>query len=312
MSLVSRYLDPALVERLNHLQLSARSVVEGSTIGLHRSPVKGASIEFRQHRFYVPGDDPRRLDWRVLARTDRPYVREYDEETNLRAAIVLDRSGSMGYGRKSGTKFDYAARLAASLAYLMLGQTEAVGLAMVGSRLESWLPPHAGTAQLSRVIEALERAAPAGESDLARSVQEVADRLERRSLLVLLSDFLNPIARIRPALARLQHDRHEVIVLRVLDVDETTFPFRRWARFRGLEGERSQVCEPALVRRKYLDGFRSHADQLAGACRALHCEMHTFLTDRPLDQTLTGFLQHRHGMQPAAARVPSPGTPGEG
>jgi uncharacterized protein (DUF58 family) len=299
VSLVSRYLDPTLVERLNHLQLSARSVVEGSTIGLHKSPVKGASIEFRQHRFYVAGDDPRRLDWRVLARTDRPYVREYDEETNLRCAIVLDRSGSMDYGKRAGTKFDFAARMAASLGYLMLGQTEAVGLAMVGNRLESWLPPHAGTSQLSRLIEALERTAPAGESDLARSVQEVADRLERRSLVVVLSDFFNPIARVRPALARLRHDRHEVIVMRVLDIDETTFPFRRWSRFRGLEGEPSQVCEPALVRKKYLNGFRSHASLLENACRALACELHTFLTNRPLDESLTTFLQHRHVASPA-------------
>ena len=304
MSLVSRYLDGALLERLNQLQLSARRVVEGSTIGLHRSPLRGASVEFRQHRFYVPGDDPRRLDWRVLARTDRPYVREYDEETNLRAALVLDRSGSMAYGRRYGTKFDYAAKLAASLAYLMLGQTEAVGLAMIGSRLESWLPPHGGTQQLSRVIDVLERATPTGESDLARPVQEVADRLERRSLVIVLSDFFSPIPRVRPALARLQHDRHEVIVLRVLDEDETTFPFRRWARFRGLEGERAQVCEPSLVRKRYLAGFRAHSDQLAGAARALHCEMHTFLTSAPLDQALTGFLQHRHAMPLAAGASP--------
>jgi uncharacterized protein (DUF58 family) len=300
VSFVSRYLDPTLVERLNHLQLSARSVVEGSTIGAHRSPVKGASVEFRQHRFYVPGDDPRRLDWRVLARTDRPYVREYDEETNLRCAIVLDRSGSMAYGRKHGTKFDFAARMAASLAYLMLGQTEAAGLAMVGDRVESWLPPHAGTAQLARVIETLERTVPAGESNLGHAVQEVADRLERRSLVVVLSDFFNPIARVRPALARLRHDRHEVIVMRVLDADETTFPFRRWTRFRGLEGEQSQIAEPALVRRKYLDGFRAHAALLENACRALHCELHTFLTSRALDESLTSFLQHRHVRTPPA------------
>src|SRR3954452_21924608 len=144
MTFVSRYLEPALIERLNHLQLSARQVVEGSISGLHRSPVKGASVEFRQHRFYTPGDEPRRLDWRVLARTDRPYIKEYDEETNLRCQLVLDCSGSMSYGGEAGPtsdgtagkaavgpaapaaagKFDYAARIVASLAYLMLGQTE--------------------------------------------------------------------------------------------------------------------------------------------------------------------------------------------
>src|SRR5688500_8506359 len=144
MNLVSRYLDPALIQRLNALQLSARRVVEGQTIGQHRSPLKGASIEFRQHRAYVPGDEPRRLDWRVLGRTDRPYVKEYDEDTNLRCVLMLDCSGSMAYGGKHGTKFDYACKLAASLAYLMLGQTESVGLALFRGRVEQWLSPHAG------------------------------------------------------------------------------------------------------------------------------------------------------------------------
>src|SRR6478672_3232126 len=145
MSFVTRYLEPALVERLNHLQVSARSVVEGAVTGAHRSPLKGASVEFRQHRFYAPGDEPRRLDWRVLGRTDRPYIREYDEETNLRCVLLLDTSGSMAYGRTAGSKFDYAAKIVASLAYLMLGQTESVGMGLFGKRLTSWLAPHAGT-----------------------------------------------------------------------------------------------------------------------------------------------------------------------
>src|SRR5687768_13860685 len=161
MSFVSRYLEPNLIERLNHLQLSARSVVEGSIVGAHRSPVKGASVEFRQHRFYTPGDEPRRLDWRVLGRTDRPYIKEYDEETNLRCVLLLDASGSMAYAgsplesagdkddqpREDGAtpaKFDYACRLMASLAYLMLGQTESVGLATFSGKVDHWLVPRAG------------------------------------------------------------------------------------------------------------------------------------------------------------------------
>src|SRR5256885_12467223 len=174
MAQVSRFLDPSLVERLNQLQVSERSVVEGNTVGLHRSPVKGASIEFRQHRFYAPGDEPRRLDWRVFGRTDRPYIKEYDEETNLRCALMLDESGSMGYGGRGlaaaragagvgpGSKFDYGAKLVAALAYMMLGQTESVGTALFGERARQWLAPRAGTAQLSRVIDLLERAAPNG------------------------------------------------------------------------------------------------------------------------------------------------------
>src|SRR6185295_4786065 len=139
MSFVSRFLDPTLIERLNQLQVTARTVVEGSITGAHRSPLKGASVEFRQHRFYTPGDEPRRLDWRVLGRTDRPYIKEYDEETNLRAVILLDASGSMAYGGgKTGSKFEYGCRLTAGLSYLMLGQTESVGIGLASSKLEQW------------------------------------------------------------------------------------------------------------------------------------------------------------------------------
>lgn len=293
MSFVTRYLEPTLVERLNHLQLSARSVVEGSITGQHRSPVKGASVEFRQHRFYTPGDEPRRLDWRVLARTDRPYIKEYDEETNLRCVLILDCSGSMAYGGKSGSKFDYGAKLVASLAYLMLGQTESVGLALCGARIEQWLAPRPGTPQLSRVIDVLERAAPKGQAKLDRGMQQVADRLGKRSLAIVITDAFAPLTRLRQGLARLQHDRHETILLQVLDADEVDFPFRTWSRFRGLEGERSQLCEPALVRKSYLENFRRHNEGLRETCRALGVEFHSFVTDKPLIDSITLFLLRR-------------------
>ena len=219
MSFVTRYLDPALVERLNQLQVTARSVVEGSITGAHRSPLKGASVEFRQHRFYTPGDEPRRLDWRVLGRTDRPYIKEYDEETNLRAVLLLDVSGSMGYGGKAEPKFEYACKLVAALAYLMLGQTESVGLGLIGPRLDHWIAPRSGPAQLSSVIDAIERATPNGQSNVSRAMQEAADRLGRRSLVIVLSDFFSPVAGLREGLARMHHDRHEVVMLQVLDRD---------------------------------------------------------------------------------------------
>jgi uncharacterized protein (DUF58 family) len=295
MSVVSRYLEPALVERLNHLQLSARSVVEGTTIGSHKSPVKGASIEFRQHRPYVRGDEPRRLDWRVLGRTDRPYIKEYDEETNLRCVLMLDCSGSMGYGegKKTGSKFEYAARLAVSLAYLMLGQTESVGLCLFQKKINSWLAPHTGTGQLSRVVEGIEKVTPKGESALAAAVHETAERLERRAQVVLVSDFLTPASQFREGLAHLRHDRHEVIALRVLDRDELEFPFRNWTRFRGLEGERASLCEPTLVRKKYQENQKRHARELEEAARALRAELRTFVTDKPLADSLPAFLHHR-------------------
>ena len=293
MNLVSRYLDPVLIERLNHLQLSARRVVTGSTIGHHRSPVKGASIEFRQHRFYVPGDDPRRLDWRVYGRTDRPYVKEYDEETNLRCLVLLDSSGSMGYGRKSCTKFDYASGLAAALGYLMLAQTESVGLALFRKRIDTWLAPRGGKGQLARLIEVLERGGPRGESSLATALHDAGNRLERRALVIVVSDFFTPVERFRDGMAHLKHDRHEMIALRVLDRDEIEFPFRRWSRFRGLEGEGAQLCEPALVRKTYLERFRRHQQELDAQCAALHVESHTFPTDVPLADALARFLRGR-------------------
>ncbi|HEX8914497.1 MAG TPA: DUF58 domain-containing protein [Humisphaera sp.] len=308
MNFVSRFLDPALLERLNHLQLSARSVVEGTVSGLHRSPVKGASVEFRQHRFYAPGDDLRHLDWRVLGRTDRPYVKEYDEETNLRCAVVLDASGSMSYAGSSpeaataataddapaaASKFDYACRLVASLAYLMLGQTESVGMAVATRKVDHWLQPHAGISQLAHVIDLLERSTPRGASDLGAALADVADRLDRRALVIAVSDCFTPVARIRPGLARLRHDRHETIVIQVLHRDEVEFPFKRWSRFRGTEGERPKLCEPALVKKVYLDNFRRHRADLEQACRAVGAEFYSFTTDRSLIESVTQLLRRR-------------------
>jgi uncharacterized protein (DUF58 family) len=295
MSFVTRYLDPALVERLNQLQVTARSVVEGSITGAHRSPLKGASVEFRQHRFYTPGDEPRRLDWRVLARTDRPYIKEYDEETNLRAVLLLDASGSMAYGGQGAEqpKFEYACKLVAALAYLMLGQTESVGVGLIGPRLDQWVAPCAGPAQLSRVIDVLERATPQGESSVSRAMQEAADRLGRRSLVIVLSDFFAPVATLREGLARMHHDRHEMVMLQVLDRDESEFPFRRWSRFRGLEGERAQMCEPALVRKTYLENFRAHRRDLEETARTLGAAFYSFVTDKPVIDSITSFLKHQ-------------------
>ncbi len=301
MSLVTRYLDASLIERLNALQLSARSVVEGTTLGRHRSPVRGASVEFRQHRAYVPGDEPRRLDWRVLARTDRPYVREYDEETNLRGMLLLDRSGSMRYAgshagktqRRRQSKFAYASKVVASLAYLMLGQGESVGIATLGERVEEWVAPHARTQQMSRVIDVLERAEARGVADPPRAVLDAAERLGRRSLVVIISDFLCSSDALRKSLARLRHARHEVILLRILDEDEVEFPFDGWLRIRGLEGEGRRLCEPAIVRQRYLDAFAKHERELHDGCRALGAEMHTFTTGRDVGDALVAFLRHR-------------------
>ena len=308
MNPINRYLEPTLVEHLNHLALSAASVVEGTTSGQHRSPVKGASVEFRQHRFYVPGDEPRRLDWRVLGRTDRPYVKEYDEETNLRCVLLLDASGSMAYagaggdakGGKRGdgapdvhpgleqrvSKFEFAARLTAALAYLMLAQTESAGLAVTSGRANTrfaptWLAPHAGPSQLSRLLDLLERSEAEGPSTIAAAMHAVAERLERRALVIVLSDLFSAADSLRAGLAHLRHGRHEVRVVQTIDPDEQDFPFRHWMRFRGLEGEAAKVCEPALIRKRYQENFNRHRRALMQACQGLRCDFKTLTTDRP-------------------------------
>jgi uncharacterized protein (DUF58 family) len=290
MSQVSRFLNPALIERLNHLQLSSVNVAEGSLIGQHRSPRKGASVEFRQHRFYTSGDEPRRLDWRLLARTDRPYVKEYEQESNLRCILALDASGSMGYGTAHGSKFDYAAQIVAALGYLMLNQSESVGLAICRDKVQSWLGPRSGSGQLSRMIGALERSDPTGPSSIG-AVQEIANRLDRRALVVFISDFFQPVAQVRRSLARLRHDRHDVMLVRVLDADELEFPFRRWTRFAGLEGEASAICEPAMMRQSYHERFARHRMELESAAGAMGSQLHTLITRQPMIDSLTRLLR---------------------
>jgi uncharacterized protein (DUF58 family) len=297
MSFVGRYLDAQTVQELNHLQLSARRVVEGSTLGLHRSNLKGASVEFRQSRAYVPGDDPRRLDWRVLARTDRPFVKEYDEETNLRCVIAVDASGSMAYGGDGGEKkFDYAARIAAALAYVMLAASESAGMAVIGSGVREWLAPGASTMQISRVVRLLDRAAPGGTTDPAAVAAGICERVRRRGVILWISDFFQPVSVIRDALARLRHARHEVACLRVLHPDELSFPFRGWSRFTGLESEAPRAVEAATIRRQYLDRFNRHTTELTTACRAVSAEIQTFTTDKLVVDAVRQFLYRKPGV----------------
>jgi uncharacterized protein (DUF58 family) len=292
MHALGRLLDPQFVETLNHLALSARRVVEGNTIGLHRSPIKGASVEFRQHRLYVPGDEPRRIDWRVLARSDRAFVKEFDEETNLRACVFLDASGSMGYG-KPASKFDYAVRIIAGLTYLMLAQTESAGLAIAREGSAEWIAPHSASTQLSRIIDVLEREKPGGPTVLDKTILRTADRMDRRSLVLIVSDFCAPIEPLRKGLARLNHDRHELLLVRLLHPDEITFPFRSWARFKGLEGEAAKLVEGPQVRKTYLENFNRHAEQLRQASRALGADLIECRTDQPLIETVMAVVKRR-------------------
>ena len=295
MADVRRFLDPAVLEATAPLQLLARRVTEGGAAGPHRSPNQGASLEFRQHRIYVKGDEPRRIDWRVLARSNRFFVKEYDEETNLRCLLMLDASGSMGYGasRNSKSKFDLASRIAASLAYLLLANGESVGLATFSASVCEYLPPSALGSQLNRVVQLLARAAPAGIANPKTAMHAVADRVRRRSLILFISDCFTPIPLLQDGLARLVHGRHELVVLRVLHPDEVNFGFRNPVRLRGLEYETVRIVEPAMVRQQYMSQFQHHTQQVHNACQVIRAQLETFTTDQPLVKSLTRFLQRR-------------------
>lgn len=309
MITVADLLEPALLKRISRYEVVARSVVEGTIAGLHKSPFKGSSVEFTQHRPYCPGDELRRLDWKVMARTERAYVKEYEEETNLKTRIYVDVSGSMGYTSGGMTKYEYGARLAAALAYLMLSQTDSVGLVAFDTEVREFIAPRSKKGQLRHIVGALARATPGtsgrpgGASDLPAVLDEAADAAKRRGLFIVISDFFAEADEIIRALSHLRHRRHEVIVFQVLDRSEVDFPFRRWTRFENLElAEDFRLVDPATVRRRYLERFTAHGDALRAGCTLRRIDFVRFVTDEPLEQGLSSYLALRMGRGRAAGR----------
>ena len=291
---ISSYLTPQDLRRISNLQILARLVVEGFCSGLHRSPHKGFSVEFKQHRPYSAGDEIRRLDWRVFGRSDRFYVREYEEETNLRAMLLLDSSGSMAYGRDGLSKHDYAVRLAACLAYLMLRQQDSVGLVTFDRRLRRVVPPRSRSGQLHRLFGQLQGAKPEGETGLGKVFHDLVPRLRRRSLLILLSDCFGDVPELLKALSHLRQERHEILVFQIWDPDELEFPFRGWTEFDSLEraGMR-QSLDPAQVRKHYLRNLRNFRQELLSGCRTHGIDLVPFTTNTPYADALAAYLRKR-------------------
>ena len=278
-------LEPALVEALGRMVPGVRRTALAAGGGLHRSAFKGAGVDFRQHRMYVPGDDVRRLDWRVLARTDRPFVREYDDESTLRTMVVLDGSGSMAYGRPTA-KGREAASLSAALAYLALAGGENAGLTVAGEDGPDVLSASASRSQCKRIVDRLERLTPAGPTTLEATLAHVAPRVGRRAVVLVISDLLLPPERLRAGLARLRHGRHDVTLVRVLHCDEIDFPFRGYVRFAGLEAERPTTATAATTRGRYLAAFERHAVALRAVCRATRATLVDHTVGRPLIDTI--------------------------
>lgn len=289
----SPYLDFHVVTRLMAQPLMSRFPMEGTVSGHHKSPHRGSSVEFAEYRNYVPGDDLRRLDWRVLGRTDRYYLKEFEAETNLRCYLVLDCSGSMGFSGARGTKLDYAKKLAATLAYLVVHQGDAAGLIAIGERAVTEIPPRRHPAHLRNILDALDTVKPRGETGLIPALHELAEKVRRRALVIILSDCF---CELEPLLSCFQHfrfEKHDLTVFQLLDRVELDFKFERPVRFVDLESHFSLVTEPGLVREEYLRQLQTFLSGLRAGCLEFKAEYHQVTTDQDYERVLADFLVER-------------------
>ena len=290
-----KYLDPKTLNKIARLDLRARPIVEGYISGLHKSPYHGFSVEFAEHREYTPGDDIRFIDWKVFGRTDRFYIKQYEEETNLIAHLVLDVSESMDFGSGEVTKLAYGQMIAASLAFLTVQQQDSAGLVMFDSEIRAQLPPGSHNSHLQAIFHTLSQIQPRKKTDLGRVLNEVAQSLQKRGLVVLISDFFDEPERILAGLRHLVHRRHDVIVFHVMDEAELNFPFERMTRFEGLEELGDLVVNPRSLRDGYLAEVENFRKRIHRACTANRIDYVLMDTSTSLDVALTSYLAKRAG-----------------
>lgn len=314
------------VNRIASLRLVARQAVEGLTAGRHRSPHKGSSVEFKEHRPYVPGDELRNIDWKAFGKSDRLYIREFEEETSLRCMLLVDQSGSMAYrGDRAisltqdanpaaakgawweGTKQEYAAGLASALAYLLLSNQDSVGLITFDSKLCDYVPPRTLPSHLQVLLTMMAQDRRGGETDLGTVLRQASVKLPRRGLVVLISDGFGDVESLGRSLALLRASRQDVIFLQVLDPDEIDFPFRERIEFRDLEiDNQKEVIDGRQIRDRYLESLQRHNAMIASACRRHRVDHLMISTDQPLVETLARFVVMRQsgGVSSTVGAIP--------
>lgn len=285
----NQLLDASVLNRLMHLTLQARSPMEGSVSGLHKSPHRGSSVEFAEYRNYVPGDDIRRLDWRVFARTDRFYLKEYEAETNLRCYIVIDCSGSM----KFGDKLDFAQRMGATLSYLAAHQGDAVGLICATEKGAVEIPPRRNPSHLRLIFDTLESTEARGANGLVATLHDLAEKVRRRALVVVLSDFFCDLEPLLNAFQHLRFQKHDLALFQLLDRSELDFQFDRPVRFVDLESSLSIVTEPSSIRDEYLRQLHLFLDQLRKGCHEFGADYRQVVTDQSYERALADFVVER-------------------
>jgi uncharacterized protein (DUF58 family) len=296
MNELTKYLDPKVLSKITRLDLMARLVVEGFISGMHRSPFHGFSVEFATHREYAPGDDLKHLDWKVQAKTDRLYIKQYEEETNLKATFILDCSESMHYkGEAEGsmTKYHYASAVAASLAFLLLQQQDAVGLATFDEEVRSYVPTSANPNQIKTLVHAMDIAELTQKTSIEQVCHGMAEKISRRDMVCLISDLFTDIDSLLRGLQHFRHYDHEVMVLHIMDADELTFPFQGNTMFRGLEDTGKLMIEPRVLREAYLESVQKFCADVKRKCVANRIDYKLISTADHLDAALLAFLAAR-------------------
>ena len=298
-----KYLDPKLLSRISRLEVKARLIVEGFISGLHKSPYHGFSVEFAEHREYVPGDDIRHIDWKVFGRSDRFYIKQYEEETNLKSHILLDVSQSMAYPHAPGewkegdrvSKFEYGTFVAAGLSYLLLRQQDAVGLTLFDDHVRTFVAPSSNPSHLSSLLGEIEKSPLKEKTNVGSIFHEVADRIKKKGLILIISDLFDDIEHLKRGLKHLRYKGHDVIVFHVLDADELSFPFQRMTLFEGLEGFPELLANPQSLRDAYLEEMKSFLAEVRKICRDMRIDYVQLDTGSSLDVALTAYLARRAG-----------------
>ncbi len=293
---MKQYLIPEVLAKLKGLDLKARLVVEGFLAGLHRSPYYGFSVEFADYRPYVPGDEIRRIDWKTYGRTDRYYIKEFEEETNVKAYILLDKSGSMSYKTGTLSKYEYSQILAASLAFLLIKQRDSVGLITFDRKLVEYVPPSAKKSHLQILLGCIDRSQPGGETDLATTFFQMSERIKRRGLIVVISDLLDDPLKIIKALKSFRYRKHEILVFHVLDPQEWRFSFNTAARFVDLETKEEVPLDPVALQESYRKRIKEFVKTYQRGLLESYIDYELLFTDVPFDRALLSYLAKREKM----------------
>jgi uncharacterized protein (DUF58 family) len=295
-----RFLHPSTIAKISRLDLRARQVVEGFISGMHRSPFFGHSIEFVQHREYTSGDDIRHLDWKVWSKTDRFYIKQYEEETNLRTTLVVDVSESMHYGRGALNKYNYGCTIAACLAYLLLRQQDSVGCLTFDNEVRQVIPARSQLTHINAICNSMHVSTPREKTNIEGILRRVTETVRSRGLIIIISDFLTDREPLLRGLEMLCQRRHDILVFHVLDEDEMTFPFVGTTRFEGMEELPNLLCDPRALRDGYLEELEKYLVEVRRGCTRLGIDYHLVRTSDYLDAVLSKFLHHRMDVRASA------------